>query len=169
MIIPKLHTDRLILRGPEATDWPAFRDYFASDRSVHTGGPKDAKSAWIFFAAEIGHWHLHGFGMWTVTLDDTPIGLVGCWYPDQWPEKEIGWLMWDGFEGHGYAHEAAQAVRAHCYGPFGWTTAVSYIHRDNTRSIALAERLNCTRDSAAVHPNPDALVFRHPAPQEIAA
>ncbi len=168
-MIPVLHTARLTLRGPEARDYPAFRDFFASDRSIHTGGPKDPKSAWILFAAEIGHWHLHGFGMWTVERDGAPIGLVGCWYPDEWPEREIGWLIWDGFEGKGYAYEAAQAVRIQCYGPFGWDTAVSYIHRDNTRSIALAERLGCTRDEAAAHPNPDALVFRHPGPQEVAA
>ncbi len=168
-MIPVLHTERLTLRGPEARDYPAFRDFFASDRSIHTGGPKDAKSAWILFAAELGHWHLHGFGMWTVEHEGQPIGLVGCWYPDQWPEKEIGWLIWETHEGKGYAFEAAQAARTHCYGPFGWDTAVSYIHRENTRSIALAERLGCTRDEAAVHPNPDALVFRHPAPKELAA
>ncbi len=99
----------------------------------------------------------------------TAIGMVGCWYPDQWPEKEIGWLLWDGFEGQGLAVEAAIAARTQCYGPFGWTTAVSYIHTDNARSIALADRLGCTHDASAVHPNPDALVFRHPTPKEVAA
>lgn len=168
-MIPTLTTERLILRGPETRDWPAFRDFFASDRAVHAGGLKDAKQAWTFFAAEIGHWHLRGFGMWTVEQDGAPIGLVGCWYPETWPEREIGWLIWDGFEGRGFAAEAARAARAHCYGPFGWDTAVSYIHRDNTRSIALAERLGCQRDVGAVHPNPDTLVFRHPAPAEVAA
>lgn len=168
-MIPTLHTDRLTLRGPEAADWPAFRDYFASDRSRYTGGPyENDKKTWTLFAAEIGHWYLHGFGMWSVTLDDTPIGLVGCWYPEGWPEKEIGWLMWDGFEGKGYAFEAANAVRRQCYGPFGWSTAVSYIHRDNARSIALAERLGCIPDADAAHPNPDALVYRHPAPSDLA-
>lgn len=168
-MIPVLHTERLTLRGPEARDWPAFRDYFASDRAAYTGGPKDEKQAWILFAAELGHWALHGFGMWTVTRDDTPIGLVGCWFPATWPEREIGWLLWDGHEGQGYAFEAAQAARAQCYGPFGWPTAVSYIHRENARSIALAERLGCGPDAVATQPNAGALVFRHPAPQEIAA
>jgi RimJ/RimL family protein N-acetyltransferase len=123
----------------------------------------------MFFAAELGHWHLHGFGMWTVEHNGQPIGLVGCWYPETWPEREIGWLLWDGFEGQGFATEAALATREQCYGPLGWDTAVSYIHRDNVRSIALAERLGCTRDASAVHPNPDALVYRHPYPAEVAA
>lgn len=168
MMIPTLQTDRLTLRGPEARDWPAFRDFFTSARSIHTGGPKDPKAAWILFAAELGHWQIHGFGMWSVTLrDDTSIGLVGCWYPDHWPEKEIGWLIWDGYEGQGYAVEAAKAARAHCYGPLNWTTAVSYIHRDNTRSIALAERLGCTHDAAAAHPDPEDMVYRHPSPSDL--
>lgn len=173
-MIPVLQTERLTLRGPEAADWPAFRDYFASDRSAYTGGPKDEKQAWTIFAAEFGHWTIHGFGMWTVALKDgtpvgpTPIGLVGCWYPAGWPEREIGWLMWDGFEGQGFAAEAAIAARTQCYGPLNWTTAVSYIHRDNARSIALANRLGCIRDAAAIHPNPDALVYRHPSPSDLA-
>ncbi len=168
-MIPVLTTDRLALRGPEPQDWPAFRDYFTSDRSIYTGGPLEPRSAWMMFAAEIGHWAIHGFGMWTVTLTESgqQIGLVGCWYPDGWPEKEIGWLLWDGFEGQGYAAEAAQAARAQCYGPFGWTTAVSYIAPKNARSIALAERLGCTLDPAATQPKPGTLVYRHPAPSEI--
>ncbi|MEX3016716.1 GNAT family N-acetyltransferase [Gymnodinialimonas hymeniacidonis] len=169
-MIPVLHTERLTLRGPEARDYSAFRDFFLSDRSQYTGGPyEDAKKAWLLFAAELGHWQLRGFGMWTVELEGDPIGLVGCWYPDQWPEREIGWLIWEEHEGKGYAYDAALAARAQCYGPFGWDTAVSYIHRDNARSIALAERLGCTIDNAAQHPNPDALVFRHPSPSEVAA
>ncbi len=170
-MIPVLTTERLILRGPEAGDFPAFRDYFLSDRAIYTGGPyAEPRQAWMLFAAELGHWMLHGFGMWTVTLKDgTPIGLVGCWYPDGWPEKELGWLIWDGHEGQGYAAEAARAARAQAYTGFGWSTAVSYIHPDNARSIALAERLGCHLDTNAVEPKPDTLVYRHPAPSEIAA
>ncbi|WP_341863692.1 GNAT family N-acetyltransferase [Gymnodinialimonas sp. 57CJ19] len=167
-MIPVLHTKRLTLRGPEPGDWPGFRDYFASERAAYTGGQKDEKQAWTIFAAEFGHWAIRGFGMWTVEHAGTPVGIVGCWYPAGWPEKEIGWMLWENAEGKGIAFEAAQAVRAHCYGPFGWTSAVSYIHRDNARSIALAERLGCQLDAAATHPNPDALVYRHPSPQEAA-
>ena len=50
------------------------------------------------FAAEIGHWHIMGCGMWTGTEkgNDTALGLVGCWHPADWPEREIGWLLWQG-------------------------------------------------------------------------
>ena len=53
-----------------------------------------------------------------------------------------------GFEGHGFATEAARAARAHAYGTLGWPTAVSYVDADNHRSAALALRLGCTEDPA---------------------
>ncbi|QBY01543.1 N-acetyltransferase [Rhodophyticola sp. CCM32] len=163
-MIPTLTTDRLHLRGPDARDWPGFLDYFTSERSQFTGGPLEPRPAWVLFAAEIGHWAIHGFGMWSVTRkeDDTAIGLIGCWYPEGWPEKEIGWLLWPRAEGQGYAYEAATAVRAHVYNTLRWSTAVSYIAPGNIRSIALAERLGARLDPSATKPKPDTLVYRHP-------
>ena len=170
MIAPVLTTDRLILRGIEAGDWPAFHEHFASDRSSMTGGPLAERPAWNVFAANVGHWHLRGFGMWTATLKDgTRVGHIGCWYPETWHEKELGWLIWADHEGKGYALEAAQAARAHAFGTLGWATAVSYIDHANTRSIALAERLGAVLDLAAATPGGKPChVYRHPAPEALA-
>lgn len=45
-------------------------------------------------------------------------------------------------------------------------TLVSYVHRDNARSIALAERLGAAPDAGAPPcPYRDHLVYRHPAPE----
>lgn len=167
MIAPVLTTDRLILRGIEPGDWPAFQEHFASERSSMTGGPLAERPAWKVFAANVGHWLLRGFGMWTVTLKDgTRVGHIGCWYPGTWPEKELGWLIWADHEGKGYAFEAAQAARAHAFGTLGWTTAVSYIDHGNSRSIALAERLGAVLDPNAATPGGKPChVYRHPAPE----
>lgn len=167
---PVLHTERLILRGPEPQDLPGFLAYFASPRSRYTGGPLDPGPAWRLFACEIGHWHICGFGMWSVTLRGHPdrcIGMVGCWHPADFPENELGWILWPEAEGRGIAAEAAQAARAHAYGPLGWTTAVSYIDPENARSIGLAERLGARRDDAAPRRDPTDLVYRHPAPEAL--
>ena len=61
-------------------------------------------------------------------------------------------------------YEAAVAARRYAYDTLGWTRPVSYIHPDNARSIALAERLGCVRDPNAACPFPETpdLVFRHP-------
>ncbi len=164
---PTLTTDRLVLRGPEARDLAAFVDFFArSPRNRHNRF--DDAGAWRLFAAVIGHWHLRGWGMWTLaTPDDTPAGLVGCLQFAEWPEPEIAWFVWDGFEGRGFATEAARAARTCAYGRFGWTTAVSYIDADNAASVRVAEKLGARIEPGAPHPGTDpTLVWRHPAPTE---
>lgn len=163
-----LTTERLILRKPAAHDVDTVVTFFLSDRAAHVGGPYDQGKAWRQFAAEVGHWDLLGFGMWAVTTkeSDQIIGLVGPWCPIDWPETEIGWLMFEGSEGKGYAFEAAQAAVSHAFTELGWDTAVSYIAEENTRSIALAERLGAVYDPNAPQPKPDqpCLIYRHPRP-----
>jgi RimJ/RimL family protein N-acetyltransferase len=170
--IPRLETERLVLRGPMARDWPLWRDFSASGRARHIGGPFDEPKAWRAFCHVIGMWVARGFGLFVVTrkTDDTAIGMTGPWYPIEWPEPEIGWTLWSpDAEGKGYAFEAAAAARRHAYGVLGWTTAVSYIAPANVRSIALAERLGATLDRDATAPNDASdLVYRHPGP-EVAA
>ena len=90
-----------------------------------------------------------------------------CWFPADWPETEIGWIMFEGGEGKGYAFEAAEAARTHVFETLGWDTAVSYIDPHNARSIALAERLGAVRDDSAERPHPDDLVYRHPKPEAV--
>jgi len=170
MKIPTLETERLILRGPAKQDADAFVKFYTSDRSVHIGGPLSQRLAWRMFAAEIGHWHIMGCGMWTVTEkgNDTALGLVGCWHPADWPEREIGWLLWQGAEGRGYGFEAASAARVFAFGSLRWDTAVSYIEAGNTRSINLAERLGAQLDNNATYPGgKPGLVYRHPVPLDI--
>lgn len=169
-VAPVIETARLVLRGPAARDLPAFTDYYGSARSRFTGGPMDAADAWRVFASVIGHWTLRGFGLWTVTArgSDEALGLVGCLEPLGRPEQEIAWSLYAGAEGHGYATEAAAAARAHAYAALGWTTAVSYIAPENTRSSAVARRLGCTIDPAATVPEGMACdVYRHPAPEAL--
>ncbi|WP_299292804.1 GNAT family N-acetyltransferase [uncultured Tateyamaria sp.] len=166
---PILRTERLTLRAPIEADADAFVAYFATQRSEFTGGPKTRRDAWNFFGTELGHWVMRGFGMFTVTRrgDDTPLGIVGHWYPLGWAEREIGWVLFDPKdEGQGIAAEAATACVAHAFGPLGWDTAVSYIAPGNVASIRLAERLGAQRDDAAPKPettNP-CLIYRHPRP-----
>lgn len=162
-----LHTRRLVLRRPHGDDWPVARDFFMSERAAGVGGPHDLGHAWRGFAAAVGHWDILGYGMWTVTLrgDDRAVGLIGPWCPADWPENEIGWLIFDpGIEGTGIATEAAQAAIDHAWSALGWDTIVSYIAQGNTRSIRLAEKLGAVLDPDAPQPKPDqpCLVYRHP-------
>lgn len=167
---PVIETDRLALRAPAAADWPAWRAFLASPRSDFIRAEDyDEGKAWRAFGHVIGHWVMRGFGMFVFTLrgSDAALGMAGPWYPAGWTEREIGWTLWsEAAEGKGYAREAATAARDHAFSVLGWTTAVSYIHPDNARSIALADRLGAALDPAAGHPfDGPTLVYRHPAPK----
>lgn len=163
MTIP---TDRLILRPPAPSDLPALTAFYMSERSRLTGGHVPRTQAWLKSVAMLGHWTARGYGLWAVTAkeDGAFLGLVGPFYPDGWPEHELGWILMPEAEGRGIAFEAATAARAHARATLGWDQIVSYINAANIRSIALAERLGAVLDQSAAQPNPDAPchVYRHP-------
>ena len=164
---PEITTDRLILRGLEVSDFPQFAKVFASDRARYMGGRRSQTEAWTMFAADAGQWALLGFGSWTIVERDTGVGIgeVGLNRPIHFPENELGWVLWDGFEGRGYATEAARAAHRFAFRELGWSTAVSYIDPDNTPSIRVAERLGAVVDPDAAAPDDDpTVVYRHTAP-----
>lgn len=165
-MIPTLTTDRLILRGPRREDFGPFAAFWASDRSVYEGGPRDMHGAWEDFAAGFGLWTIEGFGTWSVEERATGAlaGIIGYFHPASFPELEIGWVVLDGFEGKGLAFEAAMAARDWGYATRGLTTLVSYIDPANARSIRLAERMGARRDNAAPGVDTGDVVMRHPGP-----
>jgi RimJ/RimL family protein N-acetyltransferase len=172
---PVLTTERLILRAPRAGDYEPWAAFAASDRARHVGGPLTRYLAWRAMGHLTGHWVHRGFGMFIFArrdAPDAPLGMAGPWFPEGWPEPEIGWSVWaEAAEGTGLATEAATAARAWASATLGWTRPVSYIDRDNARSIRLAEKLGATLEPGAPVPQLSAdddpaetLVYRHPAP-----
>jgi len=165
---PTLTTERLTLRAPQGADWEQFRPFFTSPRAGFIRSDDDtARTAWRAFGHVIGHWAMRGFGTFVFHRHDdpTPLGGVGPWFPEGWPEREIGWTAWDpAIEGTGLVHEAVQATLAHAFDDLGWETAVSYIDPQNTRSVALAERLGARHDPQAAAAFDGDLVYRHPGP-----
>lgn len=167
---PEIRTERLTLRPHRLGDWEAIASFFESDDAAYVGGPLDRRRTWFGFAADVGSWDLLGFGAWAVdeTATGAFVGQVGLNRPAHFPEAEIGWIVFPGFQRRGYAVEAARAARAHAYGPLGWTTAVSYIDRANAASIATARRLGCVEDPGAARFDAKDAVYRHPSPEGVA-
>ena len=151
--IPTLETERLILRANRLEDFEAFAAFCASPRADMRGGRRDRLDAFGAFAAEIGHWALRGFGWWAIEekATGTYAGQAGLYYPEGWPEPEVGWLVMEGFEGRGIAYEAACRVRDYAYDTLGWTRLTSCIRPGNKRSIALARRMGATAASQAAN------------------
>lgn len=161
--IPTIRTPRLVLRALVEADFPQYRDLLASERSVGMGGPFDERAAWGLFCHDIACWTLFGHGalMVDVGLTGVCVGQVGINSGPLFPEKELGWLLYPGFEGHGYATEAAGALRDWAFASLKLPTLVSYCDPANDRSIAVARRLGAELDLLAPRQDPEDLVFRH--------
>ncbi|MEM8956222.1 MAG: GNAT family N-acetyltransferase [Pseudomonadota bacterium] len=172
MTAPVLTTERLTLGPllPEHTDPVAA--FYSSERTDFVGGRKTPEMAWRHFATEIGHWTLRGYGNFAVTETATGqlVGLVGPWFPYGWPEPEIGWMLLDGFEGRGFATEAAERARAWAYDTLGWTTAISLISPGNGPSAAVAQRLGAWLEKETEHERFGPMqIWRHPGPNALRA
>ncbi len=168
--IPKLETERLVLRAPCEADLEAEAEFFASDASRFVGGPKRPDETWRSIAMLLGHWVMRGFGFWGVEEKNTGayVGHVGLWFPHSWPEPEIGWTLMNHATGKGFATEAALAARAHAYDVLGWETAISLIDPENIGSKAVAERLGAQFDYVYEHPAFGTMnVWRHPSPSDL--
>ncbi|WP_299684980.1 GNAT family N-acetyltransferase [uncultured Tateyamaria sp.] len=162
---PFLTTERLVLRGPERDDLPAFTRFMTSAPSLEAQGETTtAEQAWYSFLTGIGHWHWHGFGFFTVVLSQTmqPVGRVGLLKHSDWPDIELAWHLFDGAEGNGYATEAAVAVRTWAGAALGLDKLHSYIDVENTQSQAVAKRVGATTDGTRAAHDPDAEVWVHP-------
>ena len=165
--IPTVATDRLTLRPPREADFDAMLAFGQSPRSAFVGGPFGRWESWRSLLAGIGHWSLRGFGFWSVDLTETGqmVGRVGLGMHDGWPEPELGWHIYDGFEGKGYAFEAAIAARDHAFRVNGLGPLISLIDPNNLRSAALARRLGAVVERQIVFFDHPADVYRHPMPQ----
>jgi RimJ/RimL family protein N-acetyltransferase len=111
-----------------------------------------------------GHWETYGFGLWaaTVKASGAMIGFVGLSHPLWWPAMiervEVGWRLARDAWGFGYATEGARdAVRTGC-DVLGLRELVSFVHPENTRSLAVCQRLGMVEEAEVPHPHRDEAV-----------
>lgn len=161
--IPVLATERLILREPREADFAAMLAFNDSARTQFLGGPLERRWVWRGLLANIGHWALRGYGFFSVeTKQGDFVGRVGVIYHDGWPEPELAWHLYDGFEGHGYAAEAARAARSDYHARLSAAPLISMIDVGNTRSESLAIRLGAVRETTETDAEGDYHIYRHP-------
>ncbi|KKB77949.1 acetyltransferase [Devosia soli] len=165
MTVPTLETERLVLRPMRIDDFPAYAALMASPRSLFMGGPYDQRGAWGMFCHDVALWALYGHGALMIDRksDGTCIGQVGINHGPLYPEKELGWLLYDGFEGHGYATEAAMALKDWAFEFLELRTLVSYVDPANEPSKSVATRLGGKRDVDAPVQDEGDLAYRYTA------
>ena len=160
--IPEITTDRLRLRGPREGDFSAMLAFNASPRAAFIGGGADRKQIWRGLLVNIGHWALRGYGFWSVdTKDGAFVGRVGVIFHDGWPEPELAWHLFDGFEGQGFATEAALAARRDYAARISAQPLISMIDVANARSEAVAMRLGAVQESTQMDDKGQYHIYRH--------
>ena len=153
----EIQTPRLVLRLPRVEDLGEWATFCADAETMRfLGGAKSRTDTWREMMSITGAWGLLGFSMFSVVERDTGawVGRVGPWYPDGWPGREIAWGIARGFEGRGYATEAAAATIDYAVGTLGWVHVIHTIDPDNAGSIAVARRLGSVNEGPTQLPAP---------------
>ena len=158
--IPRLETERLILRAPRIEDFETYADIAQSHRGAFLNAAT-REDVWYDFAGMVANWVLRGHGVWTILEkpSDAPAGFVLLGFEPGDEAPELGFILTADAEGRGIAFEAANAAKTHARDALNLTTLFSYVDTGNTRSVALAKRLDAQPDGyvdAQTHR------FRHP-------
>ncbi|MEO0911828.1 MAG: GNAT family N-acetyltransferase [Pseudomonadota bacterium] len=170
--IPHLTTERLILRAPAPSDFGLYRDFYAgAEGSGSYGGPRRPDQAYQILCADLGHWHLQGFGKWIVEMKATQEAIGGCGivHPVGWPSHELTWWLMPAHRGHGYAAEASRAAIRFACQTLRWTSVETHMRDENTPARRLAEGLGGTVVRRETFPDGVTRdVFSLPEPESVA-
>jgi RimJ/RimL family protein N-acetyltransferase len=169
----QLETERLILRpvDPERDLEPWANAHSDEETVRYVGGEVlSPAKAWRMIATVIGHWQIRGYGFFSVERKDTGdwVGHVGPWFPEGWPDQEIGWTISREHWGKGYATEAGRACLDYVFGTLGWDRVIHVILPGNEASIAVARKLGSeflhTHDGLAGITDETVLIYGQDAP-----
>jgi RimJ/RimL family protein N-acetyltransferase len=158
--VVSLETERLLLRTPMPDDAEALAPMYADPvvmRYVGDGRPLTRAETERSVRRMIQRWEADGFGLFTVLRreDGAVIGRVGLlvWNADTWEpttraessdgrtEVEVGYTLGRDYWGHGYATEAAGAVRDYALRELGADRLIALIIHGNTASENVARKL----------------------------
>ncbi|MHB8469986.1 MAG: GNAT family N-acetyltransferase [Gaiellaceae bacterium] len=154
-----LETERLLLRKPRLED---------ADELLGTGGEAgdtDAIERWL------SEWDANGIGYFAVVRDGGVLGRAGfhVWDSRTWTlgsygtarghaETELGWTLAREHWGHGYATEAARALRHWAHRE----RVISLIEPSNERSVRVAQRLGASPTETVTVSGAACVVWVHP-------
>lgn len=110
---------------------------FIGDRGIHT---TDAAVKYLEEGPRKSYAN-HGFGLLKVSLGNTPIGMCGLLQRDYLPSPDLGFAFLPGYEGKGYAYEAAHSYMRFIQQEHPFTEIHAITVPENERSIRLLEKL----------------------------
>jgi ribosomal-protein-alanine N-acetyltransferase len=155
MQIPTLSSDRLSLLPPSTVADDLYHRFYTDEcASGAYGGPLSPGAAWSRLAADLGAWHLQGFGVWLIQrkAEGDLVGTCGFWQGKGWP-RELTWWLLPEARGSGLAYEASRAAIAHAYRVFNWPAVETYMNDNNQAARSLALRLGGVKIARRVFPD----------------
>jgi RimJ/RimL family protein N-acetyltransferase len=171
---PLIETERLILRLPRPEDVDDFARAFADPETMRymgDGSTATREQVERGIGFWLDRWEVNGLGLFSVENRESGqvVGRVGflVWDTATWEtssleeageraEIELGWLVAREHWGHGYATEAALALRDWGIAERGLTRLISLIRHGNDRSVRVAEKIGETYEG-------DVVLFGEPA------
>lgn len=141
--VPRLQTERLMLREYRVADFDLFADHLSNAESAAHLGTADRQTAWRIFGSHAGYWLLGGAGWWSIEDRQSGqlVGSVGAFFRQESTVMEIGWNTYRAFWGRGIAGEAAAAVLQHAFEVRREPKVQALIASGNISSRRVAERL----------------------------
>jgi len=115
-----------------------------SDPSArYLGGLLTRTRSWSALAGTLGHWSIRGYGIFSLVLKKSNrcIGYVGPYFPEGWPDREIGWALRRDHWNQGLATEGLHAILRWARDEMKWPCVIHCIHPENAPSAALAMRV----------------------------
>lgn len=170
--IPSLETERLILRGPDLSDFEAMKRLFADpDHARFTGGkPASGEEVWARLLRYMGHWTAFGFGSWSIfdKVSGAYMGSLGPTYFNRDIEHslthlpEFGWGLCPTVWGRGYASEALKAALDWSDQTLTAEAVFCIIDPDNHASHRLAEKMGFVEVERTSYHDAPTVVRRRP-------
>ena len=149
-MIPRIETDRLILRGHKLEDFSQSKVMWADEIVTrHTiGKPSSEQQTWARLCTYLGHWALLNFGYWALEEKKTGLLIGDLGFADFKREldpsisgtPEMGWALIPAAHGKGYASEAIAAALSWGDKNLKSKRTACIINPENVRSIKLAEK-----------------------------
>lgn len=153
MAIPRLVTDRLVLRGFTDADRHPFVAMNADPEVMAFMSRRlDRAASDLFLARILDHWAADGYGLWAIERrsDAAFLGFAGLSAPafeaPFTPAIEVGWRLARSAWGHGYATEAGAAALRFGFEVLGLAEIVSFTAVGNAPSRRVMERLGMSHD-----------------------
>ncbi len=171
---PRIETERLILRGPEASDHEALAIIRAKeDVGKHVGGVRDWQDTWFMIMRTFGMWPMLGYGYWFIDLKETGelVGEVGFadfkrgMQPDISGIPEAGWVLDSPHWGKGLMTEAVEAAHHWLDTETDYVQSCCIIDPEHTPSINVAKKCGYEAVTLSEYRGDAAMIFHRKRPK----